>query len=114
MNARDLLERYVDLHNRGVRDGAFDALVDLFADDARFSLAGIPVGPFRGREEIGRAFSERRPDDELVLTQLEGDATWATGTYAWLARPQVVEGTIRVAVRDGLIIDLAVARKAAA
>lgn len=105
-----LLKTYVERHNRGIRNGRFEALVRLFAVDGVLSFRGIPLGPFRGPDEILRTFMETPPDDELVISQLRGDAERATATYAWRLDPHAPEGTLQLRAQRGRIAELRIVR----
>jgi hypothetical protein len=94
-----LLSDHVDRFNEGVRSGDWSSMLELFAEDAELTFSGIPVGPFRGRDEIALAYRDQPPDDEIVLLE-ERDGV---GVYAWAREPLVRAGEIRVTERDGLI-----------
>ena len=72
-----------------------------FAEDAEVVFEGIPVGPFRGRDEIAAAYAAQPPGDEIVL--LDGD-----GTYAWAKEPEVPAGRMFLTERDGQIARLVI------
>jgi hypothetical protein len=72
-----------------------------FAEDAEVVFEGIPVGPFRGRDEIAAAYAAQPPDDEIVL--LDGD-----GTYAWAREPEIPAGRMFLTERDGQIARLVI------
>jgi len=71
-------------------------MVSFFAADAELVFRGVPVGPFRGREEIAAAYDAQPPDDEIVL--LDDD-----GTYAWSTNPTVSAGQMLLTERGGEI-----------
>jgi GNAT superfamily N-acetyltransferase len=96
-----LLRAYVHRHNDGVQTGDFGALLDLFHDEARFSLEGAIELSFTGREAIARAFAGRPPTDELVIADGPADLTAAIARYVWRSEPG--GGTVTVLVADGLI-----------
>jgi hypothetical protein len=96
-----MLEAHVARFNDGVRSGDFGPMVAAFADDAELDFEGIPVGPFRGREEIREAYAARPPDDEIVLLD-------ADGTYAWASAPEVSAGQMFLTERDGEIARLVI------
>jgi hypothetical protein len=100
----ELLRRYIDRLNHGVRSGDFSSMLVLLTDDAELVFEGIPVGPFRGREAIGAAYRAQPPDDELELLEVVEDGRGGvSGTYAWSERPGVVAGQVQVTVRGGRI-----------
>ena len=88
-------KEYVERFNEGVRSGDWSRMLDLVDDDAELEFAGIPVGPFRGREAIGEAYRTQPPDDELVL--LDGVR------YAWSRDPTRPAGELHLEERDGKI-----------
>ncbi len=91
-----LLAEYVARHNEGVRSGDFSHLVELLAPGAEMVFHGLPVGPFRDREEVAAAFAASPPDDELVLLDERGDE----GDFGWSRAPGVRGGTLRVSGRE--------------
>jgi steroid Delta-isomerase len=104
----DLLERHVELFNEGIRTGDFGPMLGLFDDDAELVFEGVPVGPFRGREEIARAYADRPPDDEIeVLAREETDGNVVV-RYAWLADHGRPAGRMIVTPRDDRIARLVV------
>jgi len=107
----NLLERYVQLHNEGVRTGSFAGLMELFSLQAVLSFEGIPLGPFEGRDAIARAFAKHPPDDLLVLVDPGQDGR---ARYAWRAAPEKVCGSLEMEVEGGRIVRLVIARDATA
>lgn len=97
------LERYVELHNDGVRTGSFTALGTLLTDDAQLHFHGLPVGSFVGREAILQAFATHPPDDELVVRDVDRVTQGLRGRYSWRSEPQREAGTIEITVRAGRI-----------
>lgn len=95
----ELLEKYVALHNRGVREGDFTELGALFHPNARLAFRGVPLGPFEGRDAIARAFAERPPSDELRIRHTSERPGTIFATYGWAAAP-AVGGSLR-ARHDG-------------
>ena len=89
-------DEYIEAHNAAVRTGEWEAFSRWFADDAEVSFEGVPVGPFRGREEIRAVYESRPPDDEVEVRNVrtEGDRTVAD--YGWLADQGVRAGELRV------------------
>jgi steroid Delta-isomerase len=84
-------------------------MLEQFADDAELAFEGVPVGPFRGKEAIARAYEEQPPDDEIVIlrTRESGDDL-ITADYAWLADPKGRAGSIILRLNGGLIDRLVV------
>jgi ketosteroid isomerase-like protein len=90
-----LRHKHVEGFNEGVRTGDWSRMLALLHDDAELEFAGIPVGPFRGKQAIRDAYEQQPPDDEIVL--LAGDA------YAWAGEPALRAGELRLEERDGKI-----------
>jgi hypothetical protein len=81
-----LLERHVELFNRGVRSGDFGPMLENFTDDAELVFEGVPAGPFHGKETIAAAYASNPPDDEVdVLSSEQGDDGAIVAHYAWRA-----------------------------
>ncbi len=51
-----------------MRDGEWEPLGELFADDAVLEFEGAGLGPFAGREAIVAAYRARPPDDEVRIS----------------------------------------------
>jgi hypothetical protein len=99
---RSLLARQVETFNVGVRTGDWEPMLELFAEDGELEFAGIPVGPFRGRDAIGEAYRTQPPDDEIVVLEDRGDSA----LYAWSKEPDRPAGELHVEERDGRIARL--------
>ncbi len=84
-------------------------MLEQFADDAELAFEGVPVGPFRGKDAIARAYEEQPPDDEIVIlrTRESGDDL-VTADYAWLAEPKSRAGSIILRLSGGQIDRLVV------
>ena len=109
MEVTDLLNAHVDRFNSAVISGSFDEMVVHFSDDAVMRFEGVPVGPFRGREEIAGAYRAQPPDDQLVLLEiLDNGPDFVEVSYAWSIAPDHRAGTMRIERRDDLITQLAV------
>lgn len=94
--------------NEGIRSGDFVPMVSGFAVDAVMAFEGVPVGPFAGRDAIGRAYAEQPPTDEIRLLgapTTEGDAV--ESDYAWAAEGSRA-GRIILTARNGAIARLIV------
>ena len=100
-NVRAHVERF----NDGVRSGDFGPMVEKgFADDAELAFEGVPVGPFRGKEAIARAYAEQPPDDEvLILRTNESGEEMVVVDYAWAAAPKERAGSMIFRLREGKI-----------
>jgi len=103
-----LLHDYVLVHNECVRTGDWEPLAAWFTDDAELAFEGVPLGPFRGRNEIAAAYREQPPDDEVVIFGVEaGDGT-VVARYGWFREPGKQAGRMLVTPRDGKIANLTV------
>ena len=100
-----LLGDYVERFNAGVRSGDWQPMLELVAPDAELEFVGIPVGPFSGREAIGRAYTDQPPDDKLVLLDRRGDLG---AVYAWAKEPTRPAGELHLEERDGTIVRIRV------
>lgn len=104
----DLLRDHVERFNAGVRTGDFGAMLERFTPDAELVFAGVPVGPFVGRQAIAEAYRSQPPDDEIEILdhQQQGDTILAR--YAWIRDEGVPAGEMWLETRDGLISRLTV------
>src|SRR6266480_5308072 len=55
----EVLESHVERFNEGVRTGDFSRMLEQFTEDAELAFEGVPVGPFRGKPAIERAYAEQ-------------------------------------------------------
>ena len=95
------LERHVATFNAAVESGDFAPLVALFAADARLEFAGVPVGPFEGRDAIAAAYAEQPPNDTITIlsTTVAPDGT-IVEAFSWSADRGLRSGEMRLLV-DG-------------
>lgn len=91
-----LFDEHVRRFNAGVREGSFDAMVELFADDAELVFEGIPVGPFAGRDDIAAAYRDRPPDDEIDVFDVREEAGVVRARYAWRRHAGTPAGELRL------------------
>jgi steroid delta-isomerase len=92
-----------------VRSGDFAPMLERFGDDAEMAFEGVPVGPFRGKDDIARAYATRPPDDEIeILRTQESGAEMIVADYAWKAAPKTRAGSMIFRLRDGKIDRLVV------
>jgi ketosteroid isomerase-like protein len=81
-----LLERHMELFNRGVRSGDFAPMLEHFTEDAELVFEGVPAGRFRGKDAIAAAYASNPPDDEVdVLSSEQADDGTIVARYAWRA-----------------------------
>jgi ketosteroid isomerase-like protein len=102
------LDRYIETHNAAVRSGDWAAFAEWFAENAVVRFEGVPVGPFRGRDEIRSAYEAQPPDDEVEVRNVreEGDRTLAD--YGWEADAGVRAGELRVTWDGDVISELVI------
>ena len=91
MSAADILNRHVKLFNEGVHSRDFRPMASHFSANAEMHFEGIPVGPFKGRAAIERAYSAQPPDDEIVVLRVrEGhNSNVIVAEYAWSKNPML-------------------------
>jgi len=101
-------DEYIAAHNAAVRNGDWEAFSRWFADDAELRFEGVPVGPFRGRDEIRAAYESRPPDDEVEVRDVRTDGNRSVANYGWAADAGVRAGELRVTWEDDLIRELVI------
>jgi hypothetical protein len=102
------LDRYIDAHNAAVRSGDWSRFGEWFADDAELRFEGVPIGPFRGREEIRDAYEARPPDDEVDIRNVRSQGERTIADYGWQADGGVRAGELRVTWDGDLIRELVI------
>jgi steroid Delta-isomerase len=79
-------------------------MVEEFADHAELAFEGVPVGPFRGKDAITRAYAEQPPHDEIeILRTGESGDDLLVVDYAWRAEPKARAGSMIFRFREGKI-----------
>ena len=105
----DLFFRHLERFDAGVRSGDFTSMLEQFSDQAELLFEGVPVGTFRGREEIAAAYAMQPPDDEVLLLD---EPVLADGTvsapYCWKAERGTAAGAMHLSAADGRIARLVV------
>jgi steroid delta-isomerase len=91
-----VIDAYIEAHNAAVRSGDWSEFAGWFTDDAEVRFEGVPVGPFRGREEIRTAYEERPPDDEVEIRNAREAGGRTVADYGWRADGGVRAGELRV------------------
>ena len=61
--------RHIAAFNASVRSGDWAAFADRFTPDATMRFAGIPAGPFTGRQAIAAGYAAQPPSDTLTVTR---------------------------------------------
>jgi hypothetical protein len=99
---RSLMEAHVSSFNRAVLSGDYTEMLSRFIDDAELVFEGVPVGPYRGRDSIERAYAEQPPDDTIILLEvLDGNPVIAR--YSWSRDDERQSGRMVLHERAGLI-----------
>jgi len=101
-------DEYIEAHNAAVRSGGWEAFSRWFADDAEVRFEGVPVGPFRGRDEILAAYESRPPDDEVEVRNVINERDRTVADYGWAADQGVRAGELRVTWEGDLIRELVI------
>jgi RimJ/RimL family protein N-acetyltransferase len=107
-DALTLLHDYVMVHNECVRTGDWKPLGDWFAEDAELAFDGVPVGPFRGREQIVAAYERQPPDDEVLVFETRIEDGGVVASYGWLREPGKAAGRMLVTPEADVIRKLLV------
>jgi hypothetical protein len=101
-------DEYIATHNEAVRSGDWEAFSRWFDADAEVRFEGVPVGPFRGREEIRAAYDSRPPDDEVDVRNVRSEGDRTVADYGWAAEQGVRAGELRVTWDGDLIRELVI------
>lgn len=101
----NVVRAHVERFNAAVRSGDFALMVEEgFGEDAELAFEGVPVGPFRGKGAIARAYAEQPPDDEVrILRTRESGDELVVVDYAWATAPKKRAGSMIFRLRDGKI-----------
>jgi RimJ/RimL family protein N-acetyltransferase len=102
------IDRYIATHNAAVRSGDWSAFSEWFTDDAEVRFEGVPVGPFRGRDEIRAAYESRPPDDEVEVRNVRTDGKGTVADYGWAAEQGVRAGELRITWDEDRISELVI------
>jgi ketosteroid isomerase-like protein len=104
MNRR--VRAHVELFNTAQRSGDWAPFVATFTDDAVMSFAGVPAGPYQGRDAIGAAYEEQPPSDTMSATSVASDGDTDVVRFAWDAGGT---GTMTLRWHDGRVAGLHIA-----
>src|ERR1700722_11822011 len=91
---------HVAAFNHSVRSGDWASFADRFTSDATMRFAGVPAGPYHGRDEIAAAYASQPPSDTLTVTRA---VTAGDVDELWFAWDNGGTGTMTLRWRDGLI-----------
>jgi steroid delta-isomerase len=97
--------RHVAAYNEGVRSGDWTAFAGRFTADATMRFAGIPVGPFTGREAIAAGYAARPPTDTLTVSRAVSSSDTDTLWFTW---DNGGTGTMTLRWSGDLVADLTV------
>ena len=101
----DRVQEHFRLFNEAVRSHDWTAFLGTFAGDAVMRFEGVPVGPYAGLDQIGRAYAERPPSDTMSCVSDARDGEHDVVRFAWDAGGG---GMLRLSWRDGAVADLTV------
>ena len=91
-----MIDAYIEAHNAAVRSGDWSQFADWFTDDAEVRFEGVPVGPFRGRDEIRSAYERRPPDDEVEIRNVREERGRTVADYGWRREGGTRAGELRI------------------
>jgi hypothetical protein len=96
---------HVAAFNHCVRSGEWASFAGRFTPDATMRFAGVPAGPFTGRDEIAAGYASQPPSDTLTLTRgvARGDVD-----ELWFAWDNGGTGTMTMRWSGDLIAELTV------
>jgi hypothetical protein len=107
MDLTEAVREHERLFNDSVRSGDFDAFVATFAEDATMRFDDVPVGPFKGRDAIAKAYAAQPPSDTMSIRSIEEVAPETVHTkFDWDAGGS---GSMQVRWRDGQVAELTIA-----
>ena len=75
--------RHAAAFNDSVRSGEWADFARRFTPDATMRFAGVPVGPFTGREAIAAAYASQPPSDTLTVTRGASSGDVDELWFAW-------------------------------
>jgi hypothetical protein len=74
---------HVAAFNQSVRSGDWGAFADRFTPDAVMRFAGVPVGPFAGREAIAAGYAAQPPSDTITVVRGVSSADVDELSFVW-------------------------------
>lgn len=74
---------HVTAFNDAVRSADWASFADRFTPDATMEFRGGPAGPFTGRAQITRAYSEQPPTDTLTVYEVSSAGPADTVHFRW-------------------------------
>jgi steroid Delta-isomerase len=97
---------HVAAFNESVRSGEWAGFAGRFATDATMRFAGVPVGPFIGRDANAAAYASEPPSDTLTVTSAVRSGDVAELGFAWDSTGAT--GTMTVRWSGGKVAELTV------
>ncbi|WP_213012230.1 nuclear transport factor 2 family protein [Paractinoplanes toevensis] len=94
---------HIDRFNAAVLSGDWSALIATLHPDAVMTFAGVPVGPFHGRQAIADAYATNPPGDTMRVVEVRPGTDGETVAFAW---SRGGTGTLDIRRRAGQIIGL--------
>ena len=102
------IDAYIADHNAAVRSGDWRTFASWFTDEAEVRFEGHPVGPFRGREGIRRAYESQPPDDEVEVRAVRDDGARTVADYGWKREGGIRAGKLRLHWQGDCIRELVI------
>lgn len=66
MDLREAVYAHAERFNDAVRSQDFTPFAETFAETAVMHFDGVPVGPFKGRSAVLKAYQAQPPDDGQI------------------------------------------------
>jgi steroid delta-isomerase len=74
---------HVAAFNHSVRSGDWATFADRFTSHATVRFAGVPAGPFNGREAIAAGYAAQPPSDTLTVSRAVSSGDVDELWFAW-------------------------------
>lgn len=81
--ASERAARHVAAFNDSVRSGDWAGFANRFTPGATMRFAGVPAGPFTGREAIAAGYASAPPSDTLTVTRAVSSGDVDELWFAW-------------------------------
>jgi steroid delta-isomerase len=101
----DRVEEHFRLFNEAVCTRDWAAFLATLTPDATMRFEGVPAGPYKGLEQIARAYAEQPPSDTMSWVSDTRDGDQDVVRLAWEAGGG---GRLQVTWRDGAVAALTV------
>jgi steroid Delta-isomerase len=103
--ARDRLAEHVTAFNAAARSGDWARFTSRFTPDGVMRFAGVPAGPFIGRDAISRAYAGQPPADTITVAAVDSAGSVDSVRFA---RDGGSAGVMRLTWQDELVAELEV------